>query len=52
MTISLPIYLGFRQRPHFTIAVSRIIDNQYVVLRATLDPARMYDYLTSSADAG
>jgi len=32
------IYLGFRNRPHFTIAVSRVIDDQFVVLRATLDP--------------
>ena len=46
------IYLGFRQRPHFTIAVNRIIDNRYVVLRATLDPAKMYEYLTSNEDAG
>ena len=46
------IYLGFRQRPHFTIAVSRIIGGQYVVLRATLDPGKMYDYLTSHEDAG
>jgi two-component system NtrC family sensor kinase len=41
------IYLGFRQRPHFTIAVSRRIDGQPVVLRATLDPERMSEYLRS-----
>ncbi len=41
------IYLGFRGKPHFTIAVSRLIDNQYVVLRATLDPAKIYDYIRS-----
>ncbi|MFH2056953.1 MAG: ATP-binding protein, partial [bacterium] len=41
------IYLGFRQRPHFTIAVSRIIDSVYVVMRATLDPAKILDYLRS-----
>lgn len=41
------IYLGFRKRPHFTIAVSRAVDNNFYVLRATLDPERMYDYITS-----
>jgi two-component system NtrC family sensor kinase len=41
------IYLGFRQKPHFTIAVSRIIDGQFVILRATLEPDRIYEYITS-----
>lgn len=41
------IYLGFRQKPHFTIAVSRIISEQFVVLRATLDPEKIYEYITS-----
>ncbi len=41
------IYLGFRQRPHFTIAVSRMINDQYVVLRATLDPEKIYEYMLS-----
>lgn len=41
------IYLGFRQKPHFTIGVSRIINHQYVVLRATLDPEKFYEYVTS-----
>lgn len=41
------IYLGFRQKPHFTIAVSRFINDNYVVLRATLDPERIYEYITS-----
>jgi len=39
------IYLGFRQQPHFTIAVSRITDGQYLVLRATLGPEKIYDYI-------
>jgi len=39
------IYLGFRQKPHFTIAVSRINDNQFIVLRATLDPEKIYEYI-------
>ncbi len=41
------IYLGFRQVPHFTIAVSRIINGQFIVLRATLDPAIIYEYMRS-----
>ncbi|MFH1531869.1 MAG: ATP-binding protein [Pseudomonadota bacterium] len=41
------IYLGFRQRPHFTIAVSRRMAERLVVLRATLDPERMHEYLRS-----
>ena len=41
------IYLGFRQQPHFTIGVNRIIEGQYVVLRATLDPKKIYEYITS-----
>ena len=46
------IYLGFRQRPHFTIAVSRLKENQFIVLRATLDPEKIYDYITSQHGAG
>jgi len=46
------IYLGFRQRPHFTIAVSRTIENQYVVLRATLSPEGIYEYISSLKGAG
>lgn len=41
------IYLGFRQKPHFTIAVSRRVKGQYYVLRATLDPEKFYDYISS-----
>ena len=41
------IYLGFRQRPHFTIAVNRTIDERFGALRATLDPDRIYEYITS-----
>ena len=42
------IYLGFRAKPHFTIAVSRIIGGQHAVLRATLDPGKIYEFITSS----
>jgi two-component system NtrC family sensor kinase len=41
------IYLGFRKKPHFTIAVSRNMNGQFVVLRSTLDPERIYDYISS-----
>jgi two-component system NtrC family sensor kinase len=40
-------YLGFRQKAHFTLAVSRIIDDQYVVLRAALDSEKLQHYLSS-----
>ncbi len=41
------IYLGFRQKPHFTIAVSRVTHEGLVVLRATLDPEKIYEYIRS-----
>lgn len=44
------IYLGFRNRPHFTMATKRVIDGQFVVFRATLDPERIYDYISSLGD--
>ncbi len=46
------IYLGFRQKPHFTIAVNRVVKNQYIVLRATLDPGKIYEYLASIEVSG
>lgn len=46
------IYMGFRQQLHFTIAVSRIYESKLIVLRATLDPARMYEYIQSQQAAG
>ncbi|MEW5924390.1 MAG: ATP-binding protein [Candidatus Zixiibacteriota bacterium] len=41
------IYLGFRQEPHFTIAVKRVIEGQTVVMRATLGPEKIYEYIRS-----
>lgn len=41
------IYLGFRQEPHFTIAVKRVIMGQSVVMRATLSPEKIYEYIRS-----
>ncbi len=46
------IYLGFRRQPHFTIAVSRVLDDRLVVLRATLSPEKIYEYLTSLEESG
>jgi two-component system, NtrC family, sensor kinase len=39
------IYLGFRNKPHFTIAVKQIIDGTPYVMRATLDPDKFYMFL-------
>ncbi|HUT11310.1 MAG TPA: ATP-binding protein [Thermoguttaceae bacterium] len=39
------IYLGFRKRPHFTIAVKQLIDARPYVMRATLDPDKFYMFL-------
>ena len=39
------IYLGFRNKPHFTIAVKQIIDGRPFVLRSTLDPDKFYMFL-------
>ena len=46
------VYLGFRQQLHFTCAVSRTIGDRFLALRATLDPARMYEYIESQRLAG
>jgi len=41
------IYLGFRGSPHFTIAVRRGQDGAQRILRSTLSPERLTEYLTS-----
>jgi two-component system NtrC family sensor kinase len=46
------IYPGFRKQLHFTIAVSRIYGDGRIVLRATLDPARIYEYIRDSHATG
>ncbi len=46
------VYLGFRRQLHFTIAVSRTVGDRFLVLRATLDPERMYEYMESRQMAG
>ncbi len=39
------IYLGFRNKLHFTIAAKQVIDDQPYVLRATLDPDKLNLFL-------
>ncbi len=39
------IYLGFRNKPHFTIATKQLIDGQYHIIRSTLDPDKFYVFL-------
>ena len=39
------IYLGFRNKPHFTIAVRQMIDGHPYVMRSTLDPDKFYMFL-------
>ncbi len=40
-------YLGFRSKPHFTIAIKRIINDCCFVLRATLDPKKLFEFISS-----
>lgn len=39
------IYMGFRHKPHFTIAVRQRVDDQVYVMRATVDPDKFYLFL-------
>jgi two-component system NtrC family sensor kinase len=39
------IYLGFRHKPHFTIAVRQRLGTKPYVMRATLDPDKFYIFL-------
>jgi len=39
------IYLGFRNKPHFTIATKQLIDGRYHIIRSTLDPDKFYMFL-------
>jgi two-component system, NtrC family, sensor kinase len=44
-------HLGFRGKPHFTLAVSRVIEGRYCVLRAALDPVKSYLVVSSLEEA-
>ena len=46
------IYLGFRNNPHLTIAVKRGEDNQSLVMKASLDPKKIYEFMTSTEQGG
>ena len=41
------IYLGFRNKPHFTIAVKQRMGERFYIMRATLDPDKFYHFLRS-----
>jgi two-component system NtrC family sensor kinase len=41
------VYLGFRNKPHFTIAVKQTFDDGTWVFRSTLDPDKFYMFLRS-----
>ncbi len=43
------IYLGFRNKPHFTIAVKQPVGPGTYVMRATLDPDKLYMFLRTIA---
>ena len=45
------IYLGFRNKPHFTIAVKQVIDGRLWVMRSTLDPDKLYMFLRTISHA-
>ncbi len=39
------IYMGFRNKPHFTIAVKQPVAKKLYIMRATLDPDKFYHFL-------
>ena len=41
------IYLGFRKKAHFTIAIRQMIDGKIYVMRSTLDPDKFFMFLRS-----
>lgn len=44
------VHLGFRKKPHFTIAVKQAIDGRLCVIRATIDPAKFYTFLHTNGE--
>ncbi|MEJ5287533.1 MAG: hypothetical protein CH6_0831 [Candidatus Kapaibacterium sp.] len=42
------IYLGFRHFPHFTIALKKYHNGNTFILRSTLEPTKIYEFLLSS----
>jgi two-component system, NtrC family, sensor kinase len=43
------LYLGLRRMPHFTIGVKQLIDGRYYVVRTSLDPFKLYSFLTTTS---
>jgi two-component system NtrC family sensor kinase len=41
------VYLGLRKTPHFTIGAKKIINNKTIILKTSLDPQKIYKYMTS-----
>ena len=41
------IYTGYRNIPHFTIATRQVLDGRPYIIRATLDPDKLYMFLRS-----
>lgn len=41
------IYMGFRKKAHFTIAIRQMIDGRTYVMRSTLDPDKFFMFLRS-----
>jgi two-component system NtrC family sensor kinase len=41
------VYLGFRNKPHFTIALKMTIDRRVCIMRSTIDPDKFYMFLRS-----
>lgn len=40
-------HLGFRNIPHFSIAIRQSIDDRIYIIQATLDPEKLYSFLRS-----
>jgi two-component system, NtrC family, sensor kinase len=41
------LYLGLRRIPHFTIGVKQLIDGRDYVIRTSLDPSKLHEFLTT-----
>ncbi|MBN1652803.1 MAG: GHKL domain-containing protein [Deltaproteobacteria bacterium] len=42
------VYLGFRHQPHFIVAARKLIDGEMWSLRASVDPKRFSEFVTSA----
>ncbi|MBW1806672.1 MAG: histidine kinase [Deltaproteobacteria bacterium] len=42
------VYLGFRNKPHFIVAVRRTVEGKHWVLRASVDPEKFGEFVGSS----